>query len=55
MGLLWKIYRILCVGGKDECKTPDVQAQTGTDRCICCGAPIPEGRQICFRCEHEEG
>ena len=24
------------------------------DRCICCGEPIPEGRGVCWRCEHEE-
>lgn len=24
------------------------------DTCICCGAVIPEGRQICLRCEREE-
>lgn len=24
------------------------------DRCIICGAPIPEGRQICLRCEKGE-
>lgn len=22
------------------------------DRCICCGEVIPEGRQICWSCEH---
>ena len=22
--------------------------------CICCGAVIPEGRQICYHCEHED-
>ena len=22
------------------------------EKCICCGAPIPEGRQICLTCEH---
>lgn len=21
--------------------------------CVCCGAVIPEGRQICYHCEHE--
>jgi hypothetical protein len=21
------------------------------DRCICCGAEIPEGRQVCLKCE----
>ena len=23
------------------------------DRCICCGEPVPEGRQICWKCEKE--
>ena len=23
------------------------------DRCIVCGEPVPEGRQICWRCEHQ--
>ena len=23
-----------------------------SNRCICCGAEIPEGRQICWGCEH---
>jgi hypothetical protein len=22
------------------------------DRCICCGAEIPEGRQVCWNCEN---
>ena len=22
------------------------------NRCVCCGEIIPEGRQICYRCEH---
>lgn len=22
------------------------------NRCICCGDLIPEGRQICWKCEH---
>ncbi len=21
------------------------------NRCVCCGEVIPEGRQVCFRCE----
>jgi predicted nucleic acid-binding Zn ribbon protein len=21
--------------------------------CVCCGAQIPEGRQVCWNCEHE--
>jgi hypothetical protein len=24
---------------------------TNDDRCVCCGAYVPEGRQICFSCE----
>ncbi|MCD8324466.1 MAG: sugar transferase [Clostridiales bacterium] len=24
-----------------------------TDICVCCGAPVPEGRQICWACEHK--
>lgn len=28
---------------------------TKVDRCICCGEPIPEGRMVCWRCEHEGG
>ena len=23
------------------------------NRCVCCGNPIPEGRQVCWTCEHE--
>ena len=23
---------------------------TGTDRCVCCGKPIPEGRHVCICC-----
>lgn len=25
------------------------------DRCICCGDVIPEGRTVCWKCEHEGG
>ena len=21
--------------------------------CVCCGAPVPEGWQICWECEHQ--
>ncbi len=24
------------------------------NRCVCCGAPIPEGRQVCPSCEHAD-
>lgn len=23
------------------------------DRCVCCGAPVPEGRMVCWWCEHQ--
>lgn len=23
------------------------------DRCVCCGNIIPEGRQVCYQCEHK--
>ena len=27
-----------------------------TDTCVCCGAPVPEGRMVCPLCEmREEG
>lgn len=22
------------------------------DRCVVCGAPVPEGRMVCWQCEH---
>lgn len=22
------------------------------NRCVCCGSEIPEGRQVCWECEH---
>ncbi|MCD7881093.1 MAG: hypothetical protein LUG47_05425 [Clostridiales bacterium] len=22
------------------------------DRCVVCGAPVPEGRMVCWKCEH---
>ena len=25
-----------------------------SDICVCCGKPVPEGRQICWECEHKE-
>lgn len=24
------------------------------DRCVCCGCIIPEGRQVCYMCEHKD-
>lgn len=25
-----------------------------TDTCVCCGAPVPEGRMVCWQCEHKD-
>lgn len=25
-----------------------------TDTCVCCGAPVPEGRMVCGACEIKE-
>lgn len=25
-----------------------------TDTCVCCGAPVPEGRMVCWQCERRE-
>ena len=25
-----------------------------TNRCVCCGKIIPEGRMVCWSCEHQE-
>lgn len=57
----------LCLPSKRQCDTcgwnPEVAKQrlekileqrTGlsyADRCVCCGAIIPEGRQVCPACE----
>ena len=27
------------------------EIERAIDRCICCGKPIPEGRQVCLDCE----
>lgn len=27
---------------------------TMVDRCVCCGEPVPEGRQVCPQCERKE-
>ena len=50
---------LLCVPGKEKKKkikkiNREIPSGARYDRCICCGEPIPEGRQICWKCEHEE-
>lgn len=43
-GIRLGLVPFLMVGGGKVCDT---------ERCICCGEPIPEGRQICPRCEEK--
>lgn len=35
------------------CKDKENTEAGKTDRCVCCGACVPEGRMICWRCEHQ--
>ena len=28
---------------------------TDFDTCVCCGAPVPEGRMVCIDCERGDG
>lgn len=31
----------------------DQDNKTNVDRCVCCGEPVPEGRQVCPICEEK--
>ncbi len=35
--------------------TEQPPASDNSDRCICCGEVIPEGRQVCPMCEEASG
>lgn len=35
----------------DRNRTQSVSCNTNV--CVCCGAEIPEGRQVCIKCERE--
>ena len=41
--------------GKDgKAKRPEESVYvTWEDICVCCGAPVPEGRMVCWQCEHQ--
>lgn len=28
--------------------------ETFPDICVCCGAPVPEGTMVCWKCENEK-
>lgn len=29
----------------------EIESKTYPDMCVCCGAPVPEGRMVCRTCE----
>ena len=32
-----------------------IKRTVGNDNiCVCCGSIVPEGRQVCYACEHKE-
>lgn len=37
----------------DDVKEQTAPAQDISDVCACCGRPVPEGRMICWKCEHQ--
>ena len=37
--------------GKPE-EMPEPLPDENVEHCVCCGAPVPEGRQVCWQCEH---
>lgn len=44
-------YKVGKQDGKQEIMENMIACSEET--CVCCGRPIPEGRQICWQCEHE--
>ena len=46
---LKRLWHLLTGRRQNRMPAPDIQV----DRCICGGEPIPEGRCVCWRCEHE--
>lgn len=38
---------------KKKAKISGHHSETLADICVCCGEPVPEGRMICWRCEHQ--
>lgn len=45
-----------CKGDRSKCDFYEhVRKENEANTCVCCGAIIPEGRQICPKCEKEDG
>ena len=36
---------------QDQEARQDLDQMEGVERCVCCGAEVPEGRQVCPSCE----
>lgn len=48
------ICAVMSVGRESQRNTElqmEKEEKTMGDRCVCCGAEIPEGRQVCPSCE----
>ena len=57
-GNKWQIKCVKCASGRTvkdtdrEVKCARLEAtRDNADRCVCCGEIVPEGRQVCPRCE----
>lgn len=47
--LAYALYKVWKMADKEP---PKEKAPTrNEDRCVCCGAIIPEGRQVCTKCQ----
>jgi len=40
---------------KCEMECPEEAKEIDGNACVCCGANIPEGRQVCIDCERDDG
>lgn len=38
---------------KDHAGKENAGYQMSPDICVCCGKEVPEGRQVCWECEHQ--
>ena len=46
----------ICEGCNRKVVTVErIEYMDGAERCVSCGVIIPEGRQICFKCERGAG
>ncbi|MBP3649183.1 MAG: hypothetical protein J6K73_05325 [Clostridia bacterium] len=50
---LLAMHGIQTEDGEIEAARSRVIGEINGNYCVCCGQPIPEGRQVCQRCEEE--